>query len=51
MMIAAISGALAFTSILVFMAKRMRLTTARLLLVGVALGILTSAAITWAFLF
>ncbi|CAH0539689.1 vitamin B12 ABC transporter permease BtuC [Vibrio marisflavi] len=51
MMIAAISGALAFTSILVFMAKRMRLTTARLLLVGVALGILTSAAITWAFYF
>lgn len=51
LMLAAVSGALLFTSILVFMAKLMRLTTSRLLLVGVALGILTSAAITWAFYF
>ncbi|MCL9783442.1 vitamin B12 ABC transporter permease BtuC [Vibrio sp. S4M6] len=49
--LSAILGALIFTSILVFMAKMMRFTTARLLLVGVALGILTSAVITWAFYF
>ncbi|MGF1694156.1 vitamin B12 ABC transporter permease BtuC [Vibrio lamellibrachiae] len=50
-MLAAVAGAMVFTLILVSMAKAMRLTTARLLLVGVALGILASAAVTWAFYF
>ncbi|MCK6264934.1 vitamin B12 ABC transporter permease BtuC [Vibrio sp. ZSDE26] len=50
-MLAAITGAMVFTLILVSMAKAMRLTTSRLLLVGVALGILASAVVTWAFYF
>ncbi|WP_333005040.1 vitamin B12 ABC transporter permease BtuC [Vibrio coralliilyticus] len=50
-MIAAVIGALVFTLLLVSMAKIMRLTTTRLLLVGVALGILTGAIVTWAFYF
>ncbi len=50
-MLAAVVGALAFTLLLVFVAKRMRLTTTRLLLVGVALGILSGAVVTWAFYF
>ncbi|KOO13100.1 Vitamin B12 import system permease BtuC [Vibrio xuii] len=50
-MIAAVLGALAFTMLLVFVAKAMRLTTTRLLLVGVALGILSGAVVTWAFYF
>ena len=33
------------------MARKLRLTTARLLLVGVALGILSGAVVTWAFYF
>ncbi|MCJ2376441.1 vitamin B12 ABC transporter permease BtuC [Vibrio sp. ZSDZ34] len=48
---AGIAGSLLFTLLLVGMAKAMRLTTTRLLLVGVALGILSSAAVTWAFYF
>ncbi|MFN3014421.1 vitamin B12 ABC transporter permease BtuC [Vibrio coralliilyticus] len=50
-MVAAVIGALVFTLLLVSMAKIMRLTTTRLLLVGVALGILTGAIVTWAFYF
>ncbi|WP_047042746.1 vitamin B12 ABC transporter permease BtuC [Vibrio mexicanus] len=50
-MIAAVIGALIFTLILVSMAKALHLTTTRLLLVGVALGILSSAIVTWAFYF
>ncbi|MCG9682452.1 vitamin B12 ABC transporter permease BtuC [Vibrio sp. Isolate23] len=50
-MVAAVIGALLFTLLLVSMAKVMRLTTTRLLLVGVALGILTGAVVTWAFYF
>ncbi|MDF2152322.1 vitamin B12 ABC transporter permease BtuC [Vibrio sp. CAU 1672] len=50
-MLAAILGSLVFTFILVAMARAMRLSTARLLLVGVALGILSSAAVTWSFYF
>jgi vitamin B12 transport system permease protein len=50
-MIAAVIGALVFTLLLVSMVKIMRLTTTRLLLVGVALGILTGAIVTWAFYF
>jgi len=50
-MLAAVIGALAFTLLLVFVAKKMRLTTTRLLLVGVALGILSGAVVTWAFYF
>ncbi|KJY83375.1 Vitamin B12 import system permease BtuC [Vibrio galatheae] len=50
-MLAAVIGALAFTILLVFIAKSMCLTTTRLLLVGVALGILSGAVVTWAFYF
>ncbi|MGD8115818.1 vitamin B12 ABC transporter permease BtuC [Vibrio sp. TRT 29B02] len=50
-MLAAVLGALAFTLLLVFVAKSLRLTTTRLLLVGVALGILSGAIVTWAFYF
>lgn len=50
-MIAAVLGSLCFTVILVSMVKAMRLTTAKLLLVGVALGILSGAMVTWAFYF
>ncbi|MCW8336522.1 vitamin B12 ABC transporter permease BtuC [Vibrio paucivorans] len=50
-MLAAVLGALLFTLILVGMARAMKLTTARLLLVGVALGIMSGAVVTWAFYF
>lgn len=50
-MVAAVLGALLFTLLLVMMARKLRLTTARLLLVGVALGILSGAVVTWAFYF
>ncbi|MGY2573089.1 vitamin B12 ABC transporter permease BtuC [Vibrio sp. C8] len=50
-MISAIIGALIFTLLLVFIANAMRLTTTRLLLVGVALGILSGSVVTWAFYF
>lgn len=51
LMLAAIIGALLFTLILISIAKTMRLTTSRLLLVGVALGILSSSVLTWFFYF
>ncbi len=47
----AIIGAIGFTFILVTMAKVSRLTTTRLLLVGVALGIISNAVVTLAFYF
>ncbi|WP_428776550.1 vitamin B12 ABC transporter permease BtuC [Vibrio sp.] len=50
-MFSAIVGALLFTLILVGMARSLRLTTTRLLLVGVALGLISSAVVTWAFYF
>ena len=50
-MLSAMTGALVFTAILVMMAKMLRLTTTRLLLVGVALGILSGSLVTWAFYF
>ncbi|WP_165311168.1 vitamin B12 ABC transporter permease BtuC [Vibrio ziniensis] len=50
-MVSAIIGALLFTLLLVFVANAMRLTTTRLLLVGVALGILSGSVVTWAFYF
>ncbi|MGR5092787.1 vitamin B12 ABC transporter permease BtuC [Vibrio maritimus] len=50
-MLAGVAGALGFTLILVSMARTLRLTTTRLLLVGVALGILSGAVVTWAFYF
>lgn len=45
-MLAAIAGSMVFTFVLVAIARAMHLTTARLLLVGVALGILSSAIVT-----
>lgn len=50
-MVSAVTGALLFTLLLVFFARSARLTTTRLLLVGVALGILSGAVVTWAFYF
>ncbi|WP_282177414.1 vitamin B12 ABC transporter permease BtuC [Vibrio nereis] len=50
-MVSAVAGALLFTLLLVFFARSARLTTTRLLLVGVALGILSGAVVTWAFYF
>ncbi|MCG7496296.1 vitamin B12 ABC transporter permease BtuC [Vibrio sp. Of7-15] len=50
-MIAAMLGALFFTIILVGLATKLRLSTSRTLLVGVALGILSGAVVTWAFYF
>lgn len=50
-MVAAVLGSLCFTVILVSMVKTMRLTTTKLLLVGVALGILSGSMVTWAFYF
>lgn len=50
-MIAAVLGCLLFTLFLVSISRMMRLTTTRLLLVGVALGILSGAVVTWAFYF
>ncbi|MGF1765702.1 vitamin B12 ABC transporter permease BtuC [Aliivibrio kagoshimensis] len=51
LMLAAMCGAMLFTLILVVLATRKRLSTTRLLLVGVALGILTGAGVTWGFYF
>ncbi|WP_299021879.1 vitamin B12 ABC transporter permease BtuC [uncultured Photobacterium sp.] len=51
MMLAAMAGALCFTSILVGLSRRGKVSTARLLLIGVALGILSGAIVTWAFYF
>ncbi len=50
-MFAAMIGSMVFTLILVTVARRQGLTTTRLLLIGVALGILSSAIVTWAFYF
>ncbi len=50
-MLVAVLGSLIFTCILVGVGKMMHLTTARLLLIGVALGILSSSVVTWAFYF
>ena len=50
-MLAAMLGALVFTMILVSLSWRRRVSTARLLLIGVALGILSGAVVTWAFYF
>ncbi len=50
-MFAAMIGSMVFTLILVSVARRKGLTTTRLLLIGVALGILSSAIVTWAFYF
>ncbi|MFV0576594.1 MAG: vitamin B12 ABC transporter permease BtuC [Vibrio sp.] len=50
-MLVAILGSFAFTMLIVSVAKVMRLTTGRLLLIGVALGILSGAIVTWAFYF
>lgn len=50
-MLVAIMGALIFTLMIVGLAKAMRLTTGKLLLIGVALGILSSSVVTWAFYF
>ncbi|MCW8329803.1 vitamin B12 ABC transporter permease BtuC [Photobacterium sp. SDRW27] len=50
-MLAAMFGALAFTLILVGLSRRRKVSTARLLLIGVALGILSGAVVTWAFYF
>ncbi|WP_114764377.1 vitamin B12 ABC transporter permease BtuC [Vibrio rhodolitus] len=50
-MVAAVAGAMLFTLLLVSLTKALRLTTTRLLLIGVALGILASSIVTWAFYF
>ncbi|WP_070967870.1 vitamin B12 ABC transporter permease BtuC [Vibrio sonorensis] len=50
-MLAAIIGAMLFTLLLVSISRVMRLTTSRLLLLGVALGIMSSSVVTWAFYF
>lgn len=49
--LSAIIGALLMTSLLLAFARRRRLTNARLLLVGLALGIVCSAVMTWAVYF
>ncbi|HEI8865238.1 vitamin B12 ABC transporter permease BtuC [Serratia sp. AKBS12] len=51
MSLSAIIGALLMTFLLLSFARRRRLTNARLLLVGVALGIVCSAVMTWAVYF
>ncbi|CAM3673340.1 Vitamin B12 import system permease protein BtuC [Vibrio aerogenes CECT 7868] len=51
LMFGAVAGALGFTLLLVSIGRVMRLTSTRLLLVGVALGILEQSVITWAFYF
>ncbi|WP_273867887.1 vitamin B12 ABC transporter permease BtuC [Serratia odorifera] len=51
MSLSAIIGALLMTFLLLSFARRRRLTNARLLLVGVALGIVCSALMTWAVYF
>ncbi len=50
-MLVAMAGALLFTLLLVGLARIRRVSTARLLLIGVALGILSGAVVTWAFYF
>jgi vitamin B12 transport system permease protein len=50
-MLSAIVGSLVFTFLLVSIAQSMHLTTTRLLLVGVAFGILSGSIVTWAFYF
>jgi vitamin B12 transport system permease protein len=50
-MLAAMLGALIFTLILVGLSRRRKISTARLLLIGVALGILSGSVVTWAFYF
>lgn len=50
-MFAAMAGALLFTLILVGFSRRQKVSMARLLLIGVALGILSGAVVTWAFYF
>ena len=47
-MMAAMAGALLFTLILVGFSRRQKISMARLLLIGVALGILSGAVVTWA---
>ncbi|WP_413110321.1 vitamin B12 ABC transporter permease BtuC [Thaumasiovibrio sp. DFM-14] len=51
MMVLAIAGALVFTFILVSLSAWRRLTTARMLLIGIALGILANSVVTWVFYF
>lgn len=51
MSLSAILGALVMTFLLLSFARRRRLSNARLLLVGVALGIVCSAVMTWAVYF
>ncbi|MDP5253471.1 MULTISPECIES: vitamin B12 ABC transporter permease BtuC [unclassified Vibrio] len=51
LMMCAVLGALLFTLILLGISRRYRMSTSRLLLVGVALGILSSAGMTWGFYF
>ncbi|OEE62134.1 vitamin B12 ABC transporter permease BtuC [Enterovibrio norvegicus FF-454] len=51
LMSAAMLGALSFTGVLVWLARKRTMSTARLLLIGVALGILSGAIVTWAFYF
>lgn len=50
-MSAAMLGAFTFTLILVGLSRGGRVSTAKLLLIGVALGILSGAVVTWAFYF
>ncbi len=51
LMLAAIMGSMLFTLLLVGLARYARLSTTKLLLIGVALGILSSCIVTWAFYF
>lgn len=51
MSLSAVAGALAVTFFLLHFARQKRLTNARLLLVGVAIGIVCSAVMTWAVYF
>ncbi|OAN18100.1 Vitamin B12 import system permease BtuC [Photobacterium jeanii] len=50
-MTAAMLGAMVFTLLLVGLSRGGRVSTAKLLLIGVALGILSGAVVTWAFYF
>ncbi len=51
LMIAAVIGALFFTGLLVGLSIWRKLSTANLLLVGIALGILSNSVVTWVFYF
>ncbi|MCS3421803.1 vitamin B12 transport system permease protein [Rahnella sp. BIGb0603] len=51
MSIAAVAGALIVTAFLLYVARKRLLTNARMLLVGVAIGIVCSALMTWAIYF